>query len=419
MLALTHRAAHARCRAVPDSIRSALLAWYDAHRRDLPWRRTRDPYAIWVSEVMLQQTRVDTVIPYYERFLARFPTAAALAAAPEDAVLAAWSGLGYYRRARLLQAGAREVVARYGGSVPEDRDARLALPGVGRYTAGAIGSIAFDRPEPIVDGNVARVVARLRVVETPLGRADTEKTLWREAERLVDGERPGALNQALMELGAMVCTPVAPRCGACPIARSCGARAEGAVDRLPVPKARRAPRPVALAAAVAFRPDGAAWLARGEESLFGGLHSVPLAARDGPSRDAALRALEASGARGDVEPEPVAHVVHVLSHRRLEISVHRASVGRVLAGAAGRFVPRDDLAELGVSRLTTKLLDAAAAAPALRAPGSGAAPAAAPTPARAARPRAKRRGTSTTAPRSRRRARRARGRGAACRRSGT
>ncbi|MBC7172514.1 MAG: A/G-specific adenine glycosylase, partial [Polyangiaceae bacterium] len=211
-----------------DSIRSALLEWFDRAQRDLPWRRTLDPYAIWVSEVMLQQTRVETVIPYYERFLTRFPTPAALAEAEEDAVLAAWSGLGYYRRARMLHAGAREVVATYGGAVPEAREARLALPGVGRYTAGAIGSIAFGKPEPIVDGNVARVLSRVRFIETPPGRADTERRLWDEAERLVYGERPGALNQALMELGATVCTPSSPRCTECPIARACAARSKGA-----------------------------------------------------------------------------------------------------------------------------------------------------------------------------------------------
>ena len=180
------------------SIRRKLLAWYDRAARDLPWRETRDPYAIWVSEIMLQQTRVETVIPYYERFLERFPTALALAEADEDAVLSQWSGLGYYRRARLLHAGVREVVAEYGGRVPEDADARLALPGVGRYTAGAIGSIAFGREEPVVDGNVTRVLARLFRIGTPVGAAVTSKRLWDEDCCLVRGPRPGDLNQALM-----------------------------------------------------------------------------------------------------------------------------------------------------------------------------------------------------------------------------
>ena len=154
-------------------IRQKLLGWYDKAARDLPWRHTRDPYAVWVSEVMLQQTRVETVIPYFQRFLKSFPTPHALAEADEDTVLSHWSGLGYYRRARLLHAGVREVVAQYGGAVPEDWEARRALPGVGRYTAGAIGSIAFDKEEPIVDGNVTRVLARLLRVKTPVGTSAT------------------------------------------------------------------------------------------------------------------------------------------------------------------------------------------------------------------------------------------------------
>jgi A/G-specific adenine glycosylase len=153
------------------ALRKKLLAWYDEAARDLPWRHTRDPYAIWVSEVMLQQTRVETVIPYYRRFLHRFPTPRTLAEADEDAVLSQWSGLGYYRRARLLHAGVREVVAQYGGRVPEDANARRRLPGVGRYTAGAIGSIAFDKEEPVVDGNVTRVLARVFRIETPVDAA--------------------------------------------------------------------------------------------------------------------------------------------------------------------------------------------------------------------------------------------------------
>ena len=173
-----------------ERLQSKLLRWYDREARELPWRGTRDPYAVWVSEIMLQQTRVDTVIPYYERFLGRFPTARALAEADEDAVLSHWSGLGYYRRARLLHAGVREVVERYGGEVPEDPDARRALPGIGRYTAGAIGSIAFGRPEAIVDGNVTRVLARLRAIDLPVGTTPMTKRLWLEAEALVPNERP-------------------------------------------------------------------------------------------------------------------------------------------------------------------------------------------------------------------------------------
>jgi A/G-specific adenine glycosylase len=344
---------------VPDSIRGALLDWYDRVHRDLPWRRTRDPYAIWVSEVMLQQTRVETVIPYYERFLERFPDVTALASAHEDAVLAAWSGLGYYRRARLLAAGAREVVARYGGVVPEEREARLGLPGVGRYTAGAIGSIAFDRPEPIVDGNVARVLSRVRCITTPLGEARTERRLWDEAERLVVGERPGALNQALMELGATVCTKAAPRCDVCPIASACEARRRGEVERLPIPKVRVEPKRVELVAVVALRAQASeVFLVRGREALFGGLFSVPIADRGDDAAASARAAIEASGVKADAL-EPRGEVEHVLSHRRLRVAVFRAARSRAWSGTEGRFVPLDGLAELGIARFTAKLLEAA------------------------------------------------------------
>ncbi|MDP9349789.1 MAG: A/G-specific adenine glycosylase, partial [Gemmatimonadota bacterium] len=191
------------------SLRDLLLRWYDAHRRDLPWRAEGppDPYRVWLSEVMLQQTRVETVKPYFRRWLERFPTLAALAEAPQDEVLKAWEGLGYYSRARNFHRAAREVVERYGGEVPGDAAAFRALPGVGRYTAGAVLSIAFGRPEPVVDGNVRRVFARLLDDPDP-----AEGALWALAEALVPGARPGDLNQALMELGATVCVPRNPRC---------------------------------------------------------------------------------------------------------------------------------------------------------------------------------------------------------------
>lgn len=342
---------------MPDSdtpaLRDALLAWFDASARDLPWRRTRDPYAIWVSEIMLQQTRVETVRGYYERFLARFPDAPSLARASEDEVLAAWSGLGYYRRARLLHAGVREVVARYGGRVPEDATARLALPGVGRYTAGAIGSIAFDREEPIVDGNVARVLCRVHAIETPLGRADTEARLWAEAEALARGPRPGALNQALMELGATVCAPARPACDRCPIAARCAAKARAGTDVLPVPRARRAPTAVSMVAVVARTAEGALAMVRGEGSLFGGLWGVPM--REGRGLAAAREALRELGVEARVSPRARGELEHVLTHRRLTVRVFVAE-HVVALGARARAVRPEDLSALGTSALTHRVL---------------------------------------------------------------
>ena len=337
------------------AIRRKLLGWYDQAGRDLPWRRTRDPYAVWVSEVMLQQTRVDTVIPYYERFLAAFPTLHALAEADEDAVLSHWSGLGYYRRARLLHAGVREVVAQYGGAVPEDADARRSLPGVGRYTAGAIGSIAFEREEPVVDGNVTRVLARLMRIKTPVGASVTTDRLWEEAARLVLGERPGDLNQALMELGATICTPRQPRCDACPVSETCRAHATGEVDESPVPRARKAPKEVKLAAVVATRGRGTrrkVWLVKEDRALFGGLWGVPMA------EEAAREVLGHAGLRARLGSEPIGTIEHELTHRRLKIDVYRASAALGKESETRRFFTSEQLQSVGVSTLTKKLLAA-------------------------------------------------------------
>jgi len=338
------------------SVREKLLTWFDREGRDLPWRRTRDPYAIWVSEVMLQQTRVDTVIPYYERFMSSFPTAETLAEADEDIVLSHWSGLGYYRRARLLHRGVREVVAEYGGAVPEDAEARRGLPGVGRYTAGAIGSIAFDKEEAIVDGNVSRVLSRLFRIDTPLGVTDMTKRLWDEATHLVLGDRPGDHNQALMELGATVCTPNNPRCHSCPISADCEALRHDEVERLPVKRARKAPKQVTLAAVVAIRGRGAdrkVWLIKGDQPLFGGLWGVPMAEGD------ARAALHQAGLQARLQTEPIGQVDHVLTHRRLRIDVFVASAARGTESKNGQLFTPASLQQVGVSTLTRKILQRA------------------------------------------------------------
>jgi A/G-specific adenine glycosylase len=211
-------------------VRQNLLQWFDEHARDLPWRQTRDPYAIWVSETMLQQTRVAVVIDYYTRFLARFPTLRSLALAEEAEVLALWSGLGYYRRARALHESARAVVTEHGGEIPRTAAALSRLPGVGVYTAAAVASIAFGEPVAAVDGNVERVLTRYFGHEPVPGVARSGE-LRRAAEHLVDPERPGDFNQAMMELGATVCLPKAPMCLACPIREGCATRGEHTVPR--------------------------------------------------------------------------------------------------------------------------------------------------------------------------------------------
>jgi len=202
------------------AFRRALLRWYGQHRRELPWRETRDPYRIWLSEIMLQQTRVAAVLDHYRIFLERFPNVQALAAASEDAVLAAWSGLGYYRRARRLHQCAKEIARKHGGRFPRNSETLLALPGIGRYTAAAIASIAFAEPAAVVDGNVERVLQRLPGINL------TTPQTWQHAQALLSNSRPGDFNQAMMELGATVCLPRAPRCLMCPVRRWCATRGE-------------------------------------------------------------------------------------------------------------------------------------------------------------------------------------------------
>ncbi|MBI3317834.1 MAG: A/G-specific adenine glycosylase, partial [Candidatus Omnitrophica bacterium] len=197
----------------PERFRRQLLAWYlKNHRKDLPWRKTTDPYRIWVSEIMLQQTQVATVIPYYRRFLKRFPTLRSLAIAQATEVVEAWSGLGYYSRARNLHSAAQEVLWWHGGRLPREPEELLKLPGIGRYTAGAIASIAYDRPAPVLDGNVARVLSRTVGIRRKIQDPAVQKKLWATSSALVPPKSPGTFNQALMELGALVCTPKDPQC---------------------------------------------------------------------------------------------------------------------------------------------------------------------------------------------------------------
>ena len=215
------------------AFRRALLRWYGRHRRDLPWRRTRDPYRIWLSEIMLQQTRVAAVLEHYRAFLERFPTVEVLAAAPLDAVLAVWSGLGYYRRARMLHQCARAVVREHAGHFPQTSATLLTLPGIGRYTAAATASIAFDEPVAVVDGNVERVVQRLA------GRDLVQPEIWRQAQSLLHASRPGDFNQAMMELGATVCLPRDPRCPICPVRKWCAAHAQAGQRKSPATGRRK------------------------------------------------------------------------------------------------------------------------------------------------------------------------------------
>ena len=303
---------------------------------------------------MLQQTRSETVERSFARFLERFPTPAALARASEDRVLAAWSGLGYYGRARNLRRAARVIVERHGGAVPSDPAALAALPGIGRYTLGAVASIAFGRPLPLVDGNVARVFARLFAIERPLAGSDRE--LWRIATALVPRRRAGDWNQALMELGATICTPRAPRCDACPLEALCEARARDLVSRLPVPRTRPASRVVRRAAALVEHAGRVLLVRRTDGLLLRGLWDLPSVDLDG--HDDAETSLRAALATLGIERAPLRElgtIRHSILDRRIVARVFRTtSTARSRPNA--RWIRRGDLAHLPITAATSRAL---------------------------------------------------------------
>src|SRR5712675_1656643 len=238
------------------AFRKNLLGWFRRHKRDLPWRRTKDPYRIWLSEIMLQQTRVAAVIPYYERFLVRFPDVQALAAAPQEEVLRLWSGLGYYSRARNLQHAAQEIVAKHGGVFPRDEKDALALRGIGNYTAAAILSIAYGAKHAVLDGNVARVLARIFAVQGDLRDATRWQSLQKSADALLAPNSSSDWNQGMMELGATLCTPQSPQCLLCPVTQFCQARKLGLADSLPSLRKKRTTENIVLATAILLDPRG-------------------------------------------------------------------------------------------------------------------------------------------------------------------
>jgi A/G-specific adenine glycosylase len=301
-----------------SAIRRSLVAWFRRGHRDMPWRRTKDPYAIWISEIMLQQTRVETVRDNNARWMTRLPTVRALAEAPLDEVLALWSGLGYYARARNLHAAATQICVAHEGEVPRDPLALRALPGVGDYTAGAIASIAFGLPEPIVDGNVARVLCRVFLLDAPAGDRALQKTLWTLARSLVPDHAASAFNQAMMELGATLCTPRAPACEKCPLAKRCRAHAESRAEELPRKKVKRAvPICDEWTLVVRDRDERLLLGRRPERGLWGGLWEPPRMERAHADRlaDGVARATTRFGLKL-LRARAMGSYTHELTHRR-------------------------------------------------------------------------------------------------------
>ena len=321
------------------SFREKLLAWYDANKRDLPWRRTQDPYKIWISEIMLQQTRVDTVIPYYERFLDWFPTVADLAQAPEEKLLKAWEGLGYYSRVRNMQKAALQIMEDHGGVFPATYEAISKLKGIGPYTAGAIASIAFGLPEPAVDGNVMRVLARLFEVDYDIGVPTNRKIFQAMMEFLIDPDRPGDFNQALMDLGSDIESPINPRPEESPVKEFSAAYQHGTMDRYPIKAPKKKPVPVHLTAFIIKDSQGRYLLEKNErEGLLSGFWHFPLIEVDSLSENLGqLSLLDGQGHLVD-NPEILSFeqdydlvidwqdrsypiVQHVFSHRKWQVQL--------------------------------------------------------------------------------------------------
>ncbi len=339
-----------------------LLSWYDRCSRDLPWREDQDPYRVWISEIMLQQTRVETVIPYYRRFLERFPDVGALGKAPLDEVLSLWSGLGYYRRARQLH-GAAKMVAQNGGDFPTTAAQLRELPGIGPYTAAAVASIAFGEVIPVIDGNVERVLARqLALGEDPRKISGRRKVIAGAAE-LLDNGRPGDSNQALMELGATVCTPRNPRCGECPLAGRCQALELDQVEMFPLPKTRKPAQRLRRRVALVLDGEKVLLFRRPQDSeLLAGTWELPWVEADGKSaRDSERELSLRYSGLWNLGPQ-VAEVRHSITFRSLRLEVHRAQISSQLTVADGPeagWFAAEEILDLPTSSQVQKVLGAA------------------------------------------------------------
>jgi A/G-specific adenine glycosylase len=332
------------------ALHTALIDWFETHKADLPWRRTKDPYAIWLSEIMLQQTQVATVVPYYQRFVDRFPTVQALANAPLDDVLKLWEGLGYYSRARNLHRAAQMVVEKFGGEFPRSADELQKLPGVGRYTAGAVASFAFGQDVPVLDGNVIRILTRLYNIEDDVTQSATKRALWELSEEILPAGQAASWNEGLMELGRRICTPRSPQCASCPIANHCQARREGVQAQRPVKSPKAKIPHYDVTAGVIRRDDGRFIIAqRPHDGMLGGLWEFPGGKREsGESLPDCLRREIQEELGIDIRVGPqIATVKHAYSHFRITLFVfeceHVSGEPQAIECADWAWVTLDDL----------------------------------------------------------------------------
>jgi A/G-specific adenine glycosylase len=343
-----------------------LLRWYTGHARNLPWRHTQDSYFIWVSEIMLQQTQVETVIPYYLRFLERFPTVNALAKARGDEVLKIWENLGYYSRARNLHAAAKQIAARRGSStLPQDRKALLDLPGIGEYTAAAILSIAFAQPVAAIDGNVSRVISRIFALRNPLGSLESRQQIRDLADHLLCKKHPGHFNQAMMDLGATVCTPRTPACVSCPLRGLCKAKGLGLQEQLPVAKKKPTlSHKCMIAAILRDRKKRMLVVQRPHSGLLGGLWKFPGGERGAKesAEDALARTVREELGVSVRAIKTIASVKHAYTHFRVTFHVYRCAVVRgrpkSLEGHVWKWVSAEELRGLALSKAERKILSA-------------------------------------------------------------
>jgi A/G-specific adenine glycosylase len=356
------------------AFRKQLLGWFRQFQRDLPWRRTSDPYRIWLSEIMLQQTRVAAAIPYYERFLERFPDVHSLAAAPQEEVLRLWSGLGYYSRARNLQKAAQQILAKHGGQFPEQLEEALALPGIGNYTAAAILSIAFKQKHAVLDGNVARVLARLGAIRGDLREPKRWQELQETAEVLLEPKSPGDWNQAMMELGATLCIPKSPQCLLCPVMQFCEGRKLGIAESLPEKRKKRATVDVTLAAAVFSDKKGQTLLlpppkysnekvsADHVPTLVSKMWHFPTLSVNGDPAEnllAFLRGLFPNIQISKPQLAPAEKIRHAVTYRAVTVMPFVIDVKNLPRISGAKQVPLGDISGLPISNLTRKVARAA------------------------------------------------------------